>query len=190
MTSLIICFSPTKGSEKIARAIQKGMDGEDHDRPLLINLTKNDAEGMPPIADGVPVIFAIPVYRGRMPEIAKKRFEQELEAAKAKAGAPIVVTRPVVEMPKFDIDALVAKFPNAKPIQATVKGQVIWQYDVADKSTAPTIGTEFKAGEPVCFVQAFYGPEAINSPVTGKIVAICAHQGDKVEKGEILGFIE
>lgn len=76
MTSLIICFSPTKGSEKIARAIQKGMDGEDHDRPLLINLTKNDAEGMPPIADGVPVIFAIPVYRGRMPEIAKKRFDK------------------------------------------------------------------------------------------------------------------
>ena len=129
-------------------------------------------------------------YRDYKSGIAKKRFEQELEAAKAKAGAPIVVTRPVVEMPKFDIDALVAKFPNAKPIQATVKGQVIWQYDVADKSTAPAIGTEFKAGEPVCFVQAFYGPEAINSPVTGKIVAICAHQGDKVEKGEILGFIE
>ena len=93
-------------------------------------------------------------------------------------------------MPKFDIDALVAKFPNAKPIQATVKGQVIWQYDVADASTAPTIGTEFKAGKPVCYVQAYYGNEEIQAPIDGKIVAICAKQGDKVEKGEILGFIE
>ena len=129
-------------------------------------------------------------YRDYKSGIAKKRFETDLEAAKAKAGAPIVVTRPVVEMPKFDIDALVAKFPNAKPIQATVKGQVIWQYDVADASTAPTIGTEFKAGKPVCFVQAFYGNEEIQAPIDGKIVAICAKQGDKVEKGEILGFIE
>ncbi len=129
-------------------------------------------------------------YRDYKSGIAKKRFETDLEAAKAKAGAPIVVTRPVVEMPKFDIDALVAKFPNAKPIQATVKGQVIWQYDVDDASTAPVIGTEFKAGKPVCYVQAFYGPEEIKSPVDGKIVAICAKQGDKVEKGEILGFIE
>ncbi len=129
-------------------------------------------------------------YRDYKSGIAKKRFETDLEAAKAKAGAPIVITRPVVEMPKFDIDALVAKFPNAKPIQATVKGQVIWQYDVDDASTAPTIGTEFKAGKPVCYVQAFYGPEEIKAPIDGKIVAICAKQGDKVEKGEILGFIE
>ena len=129
-------------------------------------------------------------YRDYKSGIAKKRFETDLEAAKAKAGAPIIVTRPVVEMPKFDIDSLVAKFPNAKPIQATVKGQVIWQYDVADASTAPTIGTEFKAGKPVCYVQAYYGNEEIQAPVDGKIVAITAKQGDKVEKGEILGFIE
>ena len=129
-------------------------------------------------------------YRDYKSGIAKKRFETDLEAAKAKAGAPIVITRPVVEMPKFDIDALVAKFPKATPIQSTVKGQVIWQYDVADASTAPTVGTEFKAGKPVCYVQAFYGNEEIQAPVDGKIVAICAKQGDKVEKGEILAFIE
>ncbi len=129
-------------------------------------------------------------YRDYKSGIAKKRFETDLEAAKAKAGAPIVITRPVVEMPKFDIDALVAKFPKATPIQSTVKGQVIWQYDVADASTAPTIGTEFKAGKPVCYVQAFYGNEEIQAPVDGKIVAVCAKQGDKVDKGEILAFIE
>ena len=129
-------------------------------------------------------------YRDYKSGIAKKRFETDLEAAKAKAGAPIIVTRPVVEMPKFDIDALVAKFPNAKPIQSPVKGKVLWQYDVADTSTAPNIGTEFKQDKPVCYVEAYFGPMEVPAPVTGRIVAITAKQGDNVEKGEILGFIE
>ena len=129
-------------------------------------------------------------YRDYKSGIAKKRFETDLEAAKAKAGAPIIVTRPVVEMPKFDIDALVAKFPNAKPIQSPVKGKVLWQYDVADVSTAPNIGTEFKQDKPVCYVEAYFGPMEVPAPITGRIVAITAKQGDTVEKGEILGFIE
>ncbi len=129
-------------------------------------------------------------YRDYKSGIAKKRFETDLEAAKAKAGAPIVVTRPVVEMPKFDIDALVAKFPNAKPIQSPVKGKVLWQYDVADVSTAPNIGTEFKQDKPICYVEAYFGPMEVPAPINGRIVAITAKQGDNVEKGEILGFIE
>ena len=129
-------------------------------------------------------------YRDYKSGIAKKRFETDLEAAKAKAGAPIIVTRPVVEMPKFDIDALVAKFPNAKPIQSPVKGKVLWQYDVADASKAPNIGTEFKQDKPICYVEAYFGPMEVPAPVTGRIVAITAKQGDNVEKGEILGFIE
>ena len=129
-------------------------------------------------------------YRDYKSGIAKKRFETDLEAAKAKAGAPIIVTRPVVEMPKFDIDALVAKFPNAKPIQSPVKGKVLWQYDVADVSTAPNIGSEFKQDKPVCYVEAYFGPMEVPAPITGRIVAITAKQGDTVEKGEILGFIE
>ena len=129
-------------------------------------------------------------YRDYKSGIAKKRFETDLEAAKAKAGAPIIVTRPVVEMPKFDIDALVAKFPNAKPIQSPVKGKVLWQYDVADVSTAPNIGSEFKQDKPICYVEAYFGPMEVPAPITGRIVAITAKQGDNVEKGEILGFIE
>ena len=129
-------------------------------------------------------------YRDYKSGIAKKRFETDLEAAKAKAGAPIIVTRPVVEMPKFDIDALVAKFPNAKPIQSPVKGKVLWQYDVADASKAPNIGTEFKQDKPICYVEAYFGPMEVPAPVTGRIVAITAKQGDNVEKGEILVFIE
>jgi pyruvate carboxylase subunit B len=129
-------------------------------------------------------------YRDYKSGVAKERFKADLEAARAKAGAPIVVERPVVEMPKFDVDAIVAKFPDAVPVQAPVKGQLMWQVDVDDASTAPVVGTEVKAGEPMSFVQTYYGFEDVVPAVSGRIVAVCAKQGDMVSKGEILAFVQ
>lgn len=129
-------------------------------------------------------------YRDYKSGVAKQRFNQELEAAKAKAGAPIIVTRPVVEMPKVDVEKIMERFPNAKPVQSTVKGQVIWQYDLMDASSAPNIGETVEEGKTLCFVQAFYGMEEIKPSFSGKIVAICAKQGDTVAKGEIIAFVE
>ncbi|MCQ2116885.1 MAG: oxaloacetate decarboxylase [Bacteroidales bacterium] len=129
-------------------------------------------------------------YRDYKSGAAKARFEHDLEAAKEKAKAPIIVKRPVVEIPKFDVEKIVAKYPNATQIQVPVKGQVVWQYDVADEGQAPVVGTQFKAGEPVCYVQAYYGMEEVKCPIDGKLVAVTAKQGDKVQKGEIIGFVE
>ena len=129
-------------------------------------------------------------YRDYKSGVAKERFKADLEAARAKAGAPIVVERPVVEMPKFDVDAIVAKFPDAVPVQAPVKGQLMWQVDVDDASTAPVVGTEVKAGEPMSFVQTYYGFEDVVPAVSGRIVAVCSKQGDMVSKGEILAFVQ
>ncbi|MCK9626477.1 MAG: oxaloacetate decarboxylase [Bacteroidales bacterium] len=129
-------------------------------------------------------------YRDYKSGIAKKRFEQELEAAKEKANAPKIVIRPVVEMPKINVEQIIAKYPNAKPIQSNVKGQVMWQYDVADASKSPNIGDKVNADQIVCFVQAYYGMEEIKTGFEGRIVAVCAKQGDKVDKGEILAFVE
>lgn len=129
-------------------------------------------------------------YRDYKSGVAKERFKADLEAARAKAGAPIVVERPVVEVPKFDVDAIVAKFPDAVPVQAPVKGQLMWQVDVDDVSTAPVVGTEVKAGEPMSFVQTYYGFEDVVPAVSGRIVAVCAKQGDMVSKGEILAFVQ
>ena len=129
-------------------------------------------------------------YRDYKSGVAKQRFEQELEAAKAKAGAPIVVTRPVIEMPKFEVEKILEKYPNAKPVQSTVKGQLMWQYDLADVSTAPAIGEAVEAGKTMCFVQAFYGIELIKPSFSGKIIQVCAKHGEIVQKGEIIAFVE
>ena len=129
-------------------------------------------------------------YRDYRSGIAKERFNKDLEEMKAKAGAPIVVKRPVVEMPKFDIDALMQKYPKATPVQAPAKGQMLWQVDVDGPSTAPTVGTAFKAGDAVGYVQTRYGMEEMPAAVDGRIVAVTAKQGDEVEKGEIVALLQ
>jgi len=129
-------------------------------------------------------------YRDYRSGIAKERFNKDLAEMKAKAGAPIVVTRPVVEMPKFSVDEYVAKYPKATPVQVPVKGQMLWQVDVDDASAAPIVGTAVKKGEVIGHVQAWYGMEEVVSAVDGRIVAVLGKQGENVAKGEIVAFVE
>lgn len=128
-------------------------------------------------------------YRDYKSGIAKERFQKDLEDARAKAGAPIITERPVVEMPKMDVNKVLEKYPNAQPIQAAAKGQVIWQYDVVDTSKEPAVGTKVAEGDTVCFIQAYYGMEPVKATATGKLVVIAAKHGSYVEKNEIIGFI-
>ncbi len=129
-------------------------------------------------------------YRDFKSGVAKERFNVELEQARAKAGAPIIVTRPVVEMPRIDVQQVQKQHPNAQPIQAPVKGQVLWQYDVVDKSQAPVPGSKVKEGDTLCFIQAIYGIEPVKANFGGKIITTYAKQGEYAEKGEILAFVE
>lgn len=129
-------------------------------------------------------------YRDYKSGIAKERFEKEFESLKAKAGAPIVITRPVIEVPTFDLDKVMAKFPDAVAVKSPVKGEVIWQVDVDDNSSAPIAGTEVKEGAMICGVQTTYGIEEVKSPLNGKLVYVYAKQGQKVAKDEVIAFVK
>ena len=129
-------------------------------------------------------------YRDYKSGIAEKRFNDALEDARAKAGAPKIVTRPVVEVPAFDVEKVLEQHPAAKPIQAPAEGQLIWTVDPAQESVAPKIGEKITEGQTACYVQAYYGIEPVRALASGRIVSINAKHGDRVEKGQILGFIE
>ena len=129
-------------------------------------------------------------YRDYKSGVAKQRFNTELEDLKKKAGAPIVVKRPVVEMPKFSVEEYVAKYPKATPVQAPAKGQLMWQLDVADDSAAPVVGTKAEAGKALGYVQTYYGIEELVSAVDGRVVAVLGKQGEQVAKGEIVAFVQ
>ena len=128
-------------------------------------------------------------YRDYRSGTAKKRFDQELEQAKEKAGAPIIVTRPVVEVPMFNVDEILVKYPNAKPIHAPCKGQVLWQYDLTDISSAPFTGASIKEHDNLCYIQSPYNIEPVQSGFAGSIVGTYVKQGGFVQKGQILAFI-
>ena len=129
-------------------------------------------------------------YRDYKSGVAKERFNKELEAAREKAGAPKIVTRKVVEVPAFDVEKVMAEHPKALAIQAVAKGKLIWQYNVADESTAPVIGTKFKEGTPVCYIQTYYGVEPVYAPKSGKLIQVDVRHNENVEINQVLCFIE
>ena len=129
-------------------------------------------------------------YRDYKSGVAKDRFNKELEAAREKAGAPKIVTRKVVEVPAFDVEKVMAEHPKAMPVQAVAKGKLIWQYNVADESTAPVIGTKFKEGAPVCYIQTYYGVEPVYAPKTGKLIQVDVRHNENVEINQVLAFLE
>ena len=128
-------------------------------------------------------------YRDYRSGLAKERFNVELEAAKAKAGAPIIIERPVIEVPKVDVDKILEQYPGAVAVQAPVKGQVMWNLDVDDATMAPVTGTPASSEEPLAHIQTYYGMMEVVPVCDGRVVAVCAKQGDRVAKGEILAFV-
>ena len=129
-------------------------------------------------------------YRDYKSGVAKERFNKELDAAREKAGAPKIVTRQVVEVPAFDAEKIMAEHPQAMAVQAVAKGKLLWQYNVADESAAPVIGTKFEEGKPICYIQTYYGIETVKAPKTGKLIQVDAKHGDNVAVNQVLGFIE
>ncbi len=108
-------------------------------------------------------------YRDFRSGVAKERFNKELEIKRIQAA----------EVPG-----------GVVPLQAPVKGQLIWQYDPDGTSEAPVAGTEVEAGRPVAYVQTYYGMEEVIPAVNGRLIAVSAKQGMHVEKGKVLAFIQ
>lgn len=144
-------------------------------------------------------------YRDYRSGVAKARFESELEQQRAKAlaaqsaaaGQP-AAGQPAAGQaqqassagqPESDIDKLRAKHPEAVVLQAPVKGKMLWEIDVQDVSREPVAGTEVKAGKAFAYVQAYYGIEEVVPPVSGRVLAVAAHQGDEVAKGQVIALI-
>ena len=122
-------------------------------------------------------------YREYKSGEAKRRFNQELEekmkAKFEKAGGDAKIP---------DLRAL--RHPNAEPIVAPVGGRILWDIDFNDKSTTPAPGTVYKEGDIVAQIQAPYGQEPVVALWPGKIVEAVAQQGQLVQKGETIAFIE
>ena len=123
-------------------------------------------------------------YRNYKSGQAKKNFLADLQKAKdAKMGS------------KLSVEKLAAfKHAKADALVAPVKGQLFWEFN-GDGECAPTvepyIGKEYKEGEVFCYIVATWG-EIVTVPAAlgGKLVEINAKQGSKVNKGDVVAYIE
>lgn len=123
-------------------------------------------------------------YRNYKSGQAKKNFLADLQKAKdAKLGAKVSIE-----------EATAFKHAKADAIVAPVKGQVFWEFQgdgEAAPAVEPFIGKEYKEGEKFCYILAPWG-EFVEIPAAlgGKLVEINAKQGSKINKGDVLAYIQ
>lgn len=123
-------------------------------------------------------------YRNYKSGQAKKNFLADLQKAKdAKLGSKVS---------KEELTAF--KHAKADAIVAPVKGQVFWEFNGEGEcapSIEPYIGKEYQEGDVFCYIQAPWG-EFVEIPAAlgGKLVEVNAKQGSKLNKGDVIGYIE
>ena len=123
-------------------------------------------------------------YRDYKSGIAKKRFLADLQKAKdAKLGASLSIE----ELSAF-------KHAKADAVVSPAKGQVFFEFGGGSECTKciePFIGQHYKEGEPLCYVQAPWGQFVpVPAALGGKLVEITVKQGGKVNRGDVIGYLE
>ena len=123
-------------------------------------------------------------YRNYKSGQAKKNFLADLQKAKdAKMGAQLTPE----QLSAF-------KHAKADALVAPVKGQVFWEFQgdgEAAPAVEPYIGKEYQEGDAFCYVLTPWGEfETIPAALGGKLVEINAKQGMKVNKGDVIAYIE
>ena len=123
-------------------------------------------------------------YRNYKSGQAKKNFLADLQAAKdAKLGTQLSPEK-------------LAEFKHAKAdaIVAPVKGQIYWEFQGKGEcapAVEPYIGKTYAEGDSFCFIQAPWGEFVeVQAALGGKLVEINAKQGSKVNKGDVIAYIE
>lgn len=123
-------------------------------------------------------------YRDYKNGMAKKRMLADLQKAKdAKLGAKLTPA----ELSAF-------KHAKADAIVSPVKGQVFFDFEGSSECTPcvePYIGQHYKEGETFCYIQTPWGQfEPIPAALGGKLVEIAAKQGSKINRGDVIAYIE
>lgn len=121
-------------------------------------------------------------YRDYKSGVAKKRFEDDLQRMKDAAMAKNGFSEEEIRR---------LKRAKADPVVAPDKGQVLWEVSVEGPSQPPFIGRKYQHDEVFCYLSTPWGEyEKIMTGFTGRVVEVCAKQGDTVNKGDVIAYIE
>lgn len=122
-------------------------------------------------------------YRDYRSGLAKRRFEEDLEKARQAKGAQGF----------SDEQITLKRREQADPIVAQESGRILWEVQAADeavKALEPYIGQTFKDGDVFCTIETSNGRLlSVPADMGGRIVEICAKQGDTVRRGDVIAYI-
>ena len=142
------------------------------------------------------------VYENDLSEITLEDDDQAVclkrEKQTAPAVAPIMpavmpaatVTSQVISTPKVaEAPAAAPAEPKGKPITAPMVGTF---YAAPSPDDAPfvKVGDNIATGQVVCIVEAMKLMNEIEAEVSGKITEICVQNGESVEFGQVLMYVE
>ena len=83
------------------------------------------------------------------------------------------------------------KHAKADPVVAPEKGQIIWEIATEGESMPPAIGSHINADDVFCSIITPWGElRPVATGMGGRVVEICAKQGDRVNRGEIIAYIQ
>jgi len=121
-------------------------------------------------------------YRDYKSGVAKKRFLEELQHAKDDA---------MLKNGYSEDEIMKLKRLRADPVIAPANGQILWEVSVEGPSTAPFIGCRYQHDQVFCYLSTLWGEyEKVMTGFTGRVVEVCARQGDIIHKGEAIAYIE
>ncbi len=121
-------------------------------------------------------------YRDYKSGVAKERFLTDLQRAKEAALSKSGLDEESIRR---------MKRAKAQPVTAPERGQVLWEVAVDGPSQAPAAGRAYKQGETFCHLSTPWGTyEPVPAPFDGVIVEVTAKQGDAVQRGAVLAYLE
>lgn len=124
-----------------------------------------------------------PQYRKYKDGSAKRQFEEDLEKAREAQNAATLKPEQVIAM----------RHAEADPVIAPETGRILWQVgggEEAEKFIEPYIGKAYKDGDTFCILETTNG-RLVDIPANmgGRLVEIDARQGDTVNRGDVIAYI-
>lgn len=133
-------------------------------------------------------------------EISLEDGEQAItirkEVVVTPAPAAAIVSAPAVQTANVPVSAPIEATAEVKedkktgtPITSPMVG-TFYMAPSPDSAPFVSVGGSVKAGDVVCIIEAMKMMNEIKSEITGKVVEICVEDGQPVEYGQVLMYVE
>ncbi len=118
----------------------------------------------------------------------RKDLPDVMMAAPAPVQAPVVPSAPVISQ-----DSAVKKGTTEAPKGKAITSPMVGTFYVASSPEAAPfveVGKNVEVGDVVCIIEAMKLMNEIKSEQSGKVTKICVKNGDPVEFGQVLMYVE